>query len=465
LDIQTADDDARPGELRTGVVVAIIWLSGASLIGLAALTSSRPASALPAFAQQTGQACKSCHVGGFGPELTPFGREFKIGGYTMRTSPSVPVAAMVIASWTHTRKDQDPPPDHLHANNNLVIDQASLFLAGGLGKHLGGFSQLTYDGVGRAWSWDNVDLRAVTTGRVFGEDATFGLSLNNNPTVEDPWNTLAAWSFPYTDTAVSPTPAAAPLIDGALAQNVIGLSAYSWIGHRAYVELGGYTSPARATISSLGADPLSPGSLHGLAPYARIAWQGNLAGGIAEFGGSALKAAIYPGRDRSSGFTDRYSDLGVDASWQKLLGEDSISANIRFTHERGNLRASCALSLLGDGTDPNCARYSLNERRATIRYTWRDRVGLTLSGFSLSGSRNSNLYSGNGRPDSNGLTGQVDYTFWPSGNSPLGRRFNVRTGVQFTAYGKFDGARHNFDGSGANAADNNALRLFTWVAF
>ena len=36
-----------------------------------------------------------------------------------------------------------------------------LFLAGGLGSHLGGFAQTTYDGIAKTWSWDNLDLRAV----------------------------------------------------------------------------------------------------------------------------------------------------------------------------------------------------------------------------------------------------------------------------------------------------------------
>lgn len=60
---------------------------------------------------------------------------------------------------------------------------------------------------------------------------------------------------------------------------------------------------------------------------------------------------------------------------------------------------------------------------------------------------------------------QVDYTPWGAGNSPLGKRLNLRIGAQFTAYGKFDGARHNYDGLGANAADNNTMRIFTWIAF
>jgi len=41
---------------------------------------------VPAFAAQTGLACQACHVGGFGPQLTPFGRQFKINGYTQRTA-------------------------------------------------------------------------------------------------------------------------------------------------------------------------------------------------------------------------------------------------------------------------------------------------------------------------------------------------------------------------------------------
>jgi hypothetical protein len=341
-----------------------------------------------------------------------------------------------------------------------------MFIAGGVGKHLGGFAEITYEGIDRHFTWDNLDLRAVTTVHLFGADSTFGLSLNNSPTVQDPWNTLPAWGFPFTDTEVSQTPAAAPLIDDSLAQNVVGLTAYSWIGHKVYLEGGAYTSPARRTLSFLGSDPFDPGSIHGAAPYGRAAVQTMVGGGTFEAGASALKVALFPGRDRSSGFTDRYTDLGLDASWQKpLKSGDIVSANVRYEHEQANLRASCALGLIGEGDDPGCARYHLNEWRAAVRYTWHDRLGLTLSPFSITGSRNSNVFDGSGSPDSNGLMGQVDYTFWPASNGPLGPRANVRVGLQYTVYGKFNGRRRNFDGNGANASDNNALRAFTWIAF
>jgi hypothetical protein len=293
---------------------------------------------------------------------------------------------------------------------------------------------------------------------VFGEDATFGVSLNNNPTVQDVWNTLPAWGFPFTDTGVSGSPAAAPLIDDALAQDVLGLTAYGWIDHKLYLEAGGYSSPSSGTLRFLGSDPSDPGSIHGMAPYGRIAYQTKLGGGTFEVGASALKAALFPGRDRTSGFTDHYADVGFDSSWQTTLrSSDTISANLRYEHERGNLRASCALGLVGDGSDPDCAHYRLDEWRAAVRYTWQNWLGLTLSPFSISGSRNVNLFE-NGSPNSNGLMGQVDYTLWPAGNSPLGPRLNARIGVQYTAYGKFDGRK-------SGATNNNALRVFSWIAF
>ena len=65
---------------------AIDWARGSVtlLLGGAAIAivAVRPAHAVPAFAGQTGQPCVFCHIGAFGPQLTPAGRAFKIGGYT-----------------------------------------------------------------------------------------------------------------------------------------------------------------------------------------------------------------------------------------------------------------------------------------------------------------------------------------------------------------------------------------------
>src|SRR5271167_1320199 len=62
------------------------WRSGfisAAVIALAAFLTigyAPPAEALPSYARQTGQPCGTCHTDFAG--LTPYGRLFKIQGYT-----------------------------------------------------------------------------------------------------------------------------------------------------------------------------------------------------------------------------------------------------------------------------------------------------------------------------------------------------------------------------------------------
>jgi hypothetical protein len=54
----------------------------------------------------------------------------------------------------------------------------------------------------------------------------YGTSLNNNPTVNDVWNSTPAWGYPYVASQVAPTPAATTLVEGPLAQQVLGLNPY-----------------------------------------------------------------------------------------------------------------------------------------------------------------------------------------------------------------------------------------------
>ena len=427
---------------------------------LSALSS--PASAVPSFAVQTGQPCAMCHVGGFGPQLTQFGRDFKIGGYTNRAvNFNVPLSAQVIASYVHTKADQNPPAaPNVKPNDNFALDQVGLFLAGGVGNHLGGFVQVTYQGIAKAWTWDNLDLRAVTTSEVAGAPVVFGASFNNSPGIDDPWNTLPVWGFVYTGSVLRPSPATAPLFSGALAQTTLGLTGYAWIDGKVYIEAGGYRSPAASLLSSFGVDPTAPGEINGIAPYARIAYQKAVGAGDAQIGAFLLSASLYPGRDRSTGFTDRYTDLGVDASYQlPRENGDVFSVNARYTHESQALRASFAL---GNATNVND---SLDDIRIDASYYYRNKIGATVGVFDTTGSFDPLLFTGRtGRPDSQGVTIQLDGTPFGSG-SPLGSRFNVRVGVQYTAYTRFDGARTNYDGAGANASDNNTVRVFTWFAF
>src|SRR5579859_4567611 len=61
------------------VLAAVAFVAVAA--GLLTISFAPPAQALPSFARQTGQPCGTCHTDF--PALTPFGRRFKLLGYTV----------------------------------------------------------------------------------------------------------------------------------------------------------------------------------------------------------------------------------------------------------------------------------------------------------------------------------------------------------------------------------------------
>ncbi|HEY4113300.1 MAG TPA: hypothetical protein VGM17_04500 [Rhizomicrobium sp.] len=445
---------ARSGRALFALLIAALFVASGSL----------PAAALPAFAVQTGQPCQTCHIGAFGPQLTPFGRQFKLNGYTLRGADgfTMPVSAMAIASFVHTAEDQPPPAPHYAPNDNTTIDEMSLFLAGGDGGHFGGFAQVTYSGIDRAVSWDNIDLRAIQQTTLFGSDVVLGLSLNNNPTIQDAWATLPGWGFPFTDSDLMPGPSAATLVSDALAQNVIGTSAYAWWDDHLYTEMALYASPSTGFLQTVGVDPGGTSEVRGVAPYFRTAWQQDYGDQNFEVGAFGLFANLLPGRDHSTGKTDGYSDLGADASYQFTgTGENIVTFNGRYVHETQSLDASEAL-----GTALH-RDLSLDELNANASYYYENTIGGTVGAFDIWGKKDPLLYADNRTfsPNSAGFIFQADATPFGGPNPPLGPRVNLRVGLQYVAYTRFNGAGTNFDGAGHNASDNNTLRIFLWTAF
>ena len=153
--------------------------------GLLALGRRQTANALPAFARQTGQPCATCYIRF--PELTPFGRRFKIGGYTLQGGDwkGPPIAAMYMAGFTHTNSPFDPgtQPAGLHTNDNLVSQQVSGFVAGRLWGDLGSFIQITGDPVAGTVGLDASDVRYADTFKLFGKDTIWA----STPTIRRRW--------------------------------------------------------------------------------------------------------------------------------------------------------------------------------------------------------------------------------------------------------------------------------------
>ena len=77
-------------------LLLIIWLGVLFMPG---------AHAVPSYSRQTGLACASCHYAP--PELTPFGRKFKLEGYTFTTKAEVTDEKKdhnaALACWRHFR--------------------------------------------------------------------------------------------------------------------------------------------------------------------------------------------------------------------------------------------------------------------------------------------------------------------------------------------------------------------------
>jgi hypothetical protein len=207
--------------------------------------------ALPSFARQTNMSCIVCHTSY--PELTSFGRTFKLGGYTLSTGSSnlPPVAIMLQPSFTHTDRSQaGGAAPGFQPNNNFAMTQASFFYAGRIlgpyatdllgtdaaafANKIGVFIQTTYDGIAKTWALDNTEVRYASTGSMGEHAATFGVYANNNPTMQDPWNSTAAWGYPFTSSGLAPTPAAATLLDGGFAQQVAGAGGYVMFDNTLY---------------------------------------------------------------------------------------------------------------------------------------------------------------------------------------------------------------------------------------
>lgn len=423
------------------------------------------ARAVPSFARQTGLPCTVCHTAF--PELTPYGRAFKLSGYVSGAASKIPpLAAMVQGSFTHTGTSQaGGAAPGFGGNDNLALDAASVFYAGRIYGPVGAFVQGTYSGVDDNYFLDNTDLRFAKTTTLGGRGLIYGLTVNNNPTVQDVWNTTPVWGYPYASSSLAPTPAAATLIEGRLAQQVVGGGAYTMWNDLLYVELSGYHTLPKGMQESLGTDPTGENQIDGLAPYWRLALQHTWGKHYLSGGTFGLVANTFPGRDDSAGH-DQFTDIGLDLQYQFFGEKHSITWLTTAIREEQLWRASEKLGLTDHRND------TLWSFKTGVSYLYEHTYGARLTYFLVNGDRDSGLYapdsisgSQTGSPKSDGLIAEI--TWLPFNKHPWSVYpwLNIRLSVQYVAYFSFNGATRNYDGQGRNAWDNNTLYILGWMAF
>lgn len=434
-------------------------IAGLALVAL----GTHPVHAVPSFARQTGLPCSSCHIAF--PQLNTFGRLFKLNAYTL-TGLNV-IEAKNASKRTTLKLDKFPPLSLMlqssfsrtnsripgTQNDNVQLPQElSLFFAGAISPNAGAFFQLTYDGLDGTIGMDNMDVRFARNTTIGQKPFLYGTTLNNNPTVQDAWNTSPAWGYPFTSSSISPEASAGAMVDGGLEQSVAGLGAYALYDNLVYAEGSVYRSAQLgATVPP---DASSEGIIDGVAPYWRVALQKQWTANYLAVGSYGMVTKMYP--MGVTGPYDRFSDYAADAQFENHGDNHSITVRATWIHEKQEYDATHPAGGTQNATN------SLNVVRINASYLAHQVVEFTGGYFSTTGDRDMLLYapdpiagSRTGDPDTDGVIVEVDYMPW----------MNTRLLAQYVAYNKFNGASTNYDGSGRDASDNNTLYLGSWFAF
>lgn len=504
---------------KQGSIFAALTLVAATLLTVGTTT---PANALPSFARQTGQPCGTCHTDF--PALTPYGRRFKLLGYTPgggpfratpfssnaginvraeydrlraylgateSTPPSgssgptsddskewvPPISMMAIVGYTHTQAPLPSPTTPYSANDNVVLSPFSVFWGGALTNNIGGFQQVTYNAVppggfsdpfGHTWTWDNTDWRYANTANVGSLDLIYGITANNNPTVQDVWNSTPAWSFPYAASTILGPQQPATIVEGAFAAHVGGVGAYTFIDDLLYLEVTGYKTLSFTQQNAVGTDPFgAPGLLEGVAPYWRAALEPHWGRNSLMIGTFGMYSDVHPWVDTS--FTssstdvfpmsDKFTDIGFDSQYQYQGDDYWFTLRGSYIREFQRLDASFANAASSNPTN------TLNTMKlqASWAYGADNRVVLTGQYFNVWGTADANLYGTDPNtglpltPNSNGFTAEIAYIPFIQSKAPGWPWFNARIALQYTYYNKLNGTT-------VGAQDNNTLFLHAWFA-
>ena len=441
------------------------------IAGLALMLSALPsAQALPAFARQTGQRCAACHTGGDFPQLTPWGRYFKLSGYTAGRPfvsreglDHAPVGAFGQAGVTWAAEPDDASgATVVPANGALRAEQVVLYAATKLGDSAGMFYEYQYSNNFPDWSWSTgiADFRAVHFFTPGSHELLVGIDLNNTPTGQDVWNTVPPWIYPFYGSPVAPGPPASTMIS-TLGSQVAGLGAYALLDRDWYAEFSLYFAGTGAwSFMTQGTEFNQPGGANyvsGINPYWRVYYNPKWGPHDLMVGSYGMYSKVYPDNQSPRGRTDSFTDYAIDAQYQYL--PDALHAvTLRATlyRESQDWNGSYPLG------NSSVRSADLSGGVLSGSYNVLDAWSFSTAWFSSNGSRNAALYAVPGpsgppssaSPDTSGYYLQGNWL--PSQN--------LKVQLQYSGYTRYNGRTDNVDGDGRSASDNNSLWLNLFLA-
>lgn len=449
---------------RKNMVVVIRIQLGGAILALLAMLTATSANAVPSFTRQMGgMQCAACHT--VFPELTPFGRQFKLRGFSMSTPKpdnasffdKIPVSALLQISRTSTKNtgttgatSADFPRD-----GGIIVQAAGLYYAGKITDKSGALVQYSYDGIERRWGMEMADIRYAGTATL-GKELVYGITLNNNPTVSDIYNSTPVWSFPNVGSATV-MPAASTMLDMTLASQVGGVGVYGLWDNLLYGEAALYRTVNSGALRLLGLNVPTGNIVKGYAPYWRVALQHETGAHSFSVGTYGMISKIYADNQDFSLDTNRFNDIGLDGQYQFIDGDHTFSTHTNWIREKQEWNASFPMGMASN------ASTVLRTFRADVRYNYQRQWGGGLQYFQTRGDTDALRYStgeavmgsANGSPNSKGWVAELN--FLP--------RQDIKLALRYTAYTQFNGAGNNYDGFGRNASDNNSIYLLSWLLF
>ncbi len=425
--------------------------------------------ALPSFARQTGQKCSACHVGGNWPQLTPWGRFFKLSGYTAGKSVFDKEGFNFVPAGIFGQAGITWAANPNNANGQNVIPNTghpeAYEFTGEVATKIAPFAGVFYEyQVGNTFpGWKGAggpaDIRAVHFFNVGGNELLVGVDSNNNPTVQDVWNSTPDWGYPFYGSPEAPGGPASPMITN-LANQAGGVGVYALLNRQFYVEASFYrvgTGLYRWMTAGTNFQAGGQNYLKGENPYWRAYWTKEHGPQSFMLGTFGMRANVYPDSSSPSGPADLFTDYGFDSQYQYLATTHKVTLRGSYIYERQSWDAGFPLGNSATATG-NIKYLNFNGSYAHDD-AWSLHAGYLLT----NGNHNSALFavtapSGDeltSSPKTSGYTLEADRKLTQ----------NIQLMAQYRGFGRFNGLRHNIDGIGRNASDNNTLWLSVFFAF
>lgn len=424
---------------------------------------------LPSFASQTGQKCAACHVGGDWPQLTPWGRFFKLSGYTAGTPVIDKERALRLPVGVFGQAGLTWAQDANNATGGTVIPHSGVLepyefsaeVATKVTNFMGVFYEYTVGNTFPGWRGDSgaVDIRAVHFFYAGRHEILAAIDSNNNPTVQDVWNSSPDWSFPFYSSPWAPGAQTAPVISRLGSQSG-SVGAYALIDRHVYVEGSVYRVGTGFFRWMTAGTPFSnPGIsyLKGFNPYWRAYWTTAKGPDSIMVGTFGMQANVFPDAAQPTGPANSLTDSGFDAQYQHLLSRQKTTLRASYIYEARSWGASFPIGSVGTPTGDAkflnlSGSYSLGDawtfhagylltsaNHDALRYTVTDESGNTVSTS----------------PDSTGYVLEVDRHLSQ----------NLQLMAQYRGFLKYNGLQNKIDGVSRSASDNNTLWVSIFFGF